>query len=333
MNEQNEPQGYDPSVNQSAFPTAAPTWQPGEASIPPVESSYAYPNSYPMAQPVKPGRATGSRWWIAALVLATALISSGLSAAGSYLVYDANFHSTTVKLIGAAPIIAPTEDSNGDAVIPVSLTVSQDVIKVAAAVAPSIVTITTTGTASNGLRSTSFVGSGSGFVVSANGLIVTNNHVVAGTNSLTVALSNGRTYPATVVKTDPVNDLALVSIKASGLVPVSLGASASVRVGQLAIAVGNPEGTFAETVTSGIISGMDRSISVGDSSTGASEELTGLLQTDAAINPGNSGGPLLDANAAVVGVVTASSANAQGIGFAIPVDKVKALISSVGAGS
>jgi serine protease Do len=202
---------------------------------------------------------------------------------------------------------------------------------VAATAAPSVVVINTTGTASNGFRSATFAGSGSGFIVSTDGLIVTNNHVVSGTNSLSVTLSDGRQFSAAVIKTDPTDDLAVISIKATDLTPISLGSSASVQVGQLAVAVGNPEGTFAESVTSGVISGLNRSITVGDSTSNTTESLSGLLQTDAAINPGNSGGPLLDGTGVVVGVVTASSANAVGLGFAVPVDKVKALLTSLSA--
>jgi S1-C subfamily serine protease len=362
-----EPQIFQPSTDQPDAISPDPTWQPNEAVIPAVEptpeqlassrqpaySPYPYrpepyqPPAYQPASyqppPYQPGagyfgyqqpkapsprRVTGGRWWMAALVLATALISSGVSVTGAYLVYEANSSPAPAKQVGTVPANAAALPSANTQAAPVSLTVSQDVVKVAAAVAPSVVTITTTGTVSNGFRSAGFSGSGSGFIVSANGRIITNNHVVAGTNSLTVLLSDGRSLPATVVKTNPAADLALISIKATGLTPVALGSNANIQVGQLAIAVGNPEGTFAETVTSGIISGLDRSITVGDSSTGSSEDLVGLLQTDAAINPGNSGGPLLDANGTVVGVVTASSSSAQGIGFAIPVDEVKALITS-----
>jgi S1-C subfamily serine protease len=361
MSEQSETAAFEPSPEQSAFLPPAPTWQSTEAVIPPTGPAADRPNpyqapAYPASPyqpepyplpPYQPGagyfsdqpaapaprRATGGRWWVVGLVLVTALISSGLSAAGAYLVYDANSHSSSTKGVESVLTIAPTEAPSTAAVQqPVNLTVSQDVVKVAAAVAPSVVTITTTGTTTAGFRSASFAGSGSGFVVRTNGLIVTNNHVVTGTNSLTVVLPDGRSFPATVVKTDPANDLAVLSIKTTGLSPVSLGTNASVQVGQLAIAVGNPEGTFAETVTSGVISGVNRAITVGDSSTGMSEDLSGLLQTDAAINPGNSGGPLLDASGAVVGVVTASSSNTQGIGFAITVDKVKALIGGLPVG-
>ena len=164
--------------------------------------------------------------------------------------------------------------------------------------------------------------------MSANGLILTNNHVVMGTSTLSVALSDGRTLPATVVQTDSAHDLALIKIAATGLPPVTLGDSAAVQVGQLAIAIGSPLGTFTDSVTSGIVSGLNRSITVGDSSSSFTEDLSGLIQTDAAINPGNSGGPLLDANGNVVGIVTAASSSAQDMGFAIPINQAKAMIAA-----
>jgi serine protease Do len=99
-------------------------------------------------------------------------------------------------------------------------------------------------------------------------------------------------------------------------------------VGQLAITIGSPLGTFTDSVTSGIVSGMNRSITVGDSTSSFTEDLTGLIQTDAAINPGNSGGPLLDANGTVVGIVTASSSGAQDMGFAIPINEAKQMIAA-----
>ncbi len=133
--------------------------------------------------------------------------------------------------------------------------------------------------------------------------------------------------PATVVATDAAHDLALVKVNATGLTPVTLGDSSSVQVGQLAIAIGSPLGTFTDSVTQGIVSGTDRTITVGDRTTRNTENLTGLIQTDAAINPGNSGGPLLDVSGSVIGIITASASNSQGVGFAIPINQAKQLIA------
>ena len=133
---------------------------------------------------------------------------------------------------------------------------------------------------------------------------------------------------ATVVTTDPAHDLALIKVVATGLTAVTLGDSSTVQVGQLAIAIGSPLGTFTDSVTQGIVSGLNRSITVGDPATGAQEALAGLIQTDAAINPGNSGGPLLDASGNVVGIITASASNAQDMGFAISINQAKSMISA-----
>ena len=123
------------------------------------------------------------------------------------------------------------------------------------------------------------------------------------------------------------HDLALIKIDATGLTPVTLGDSSAVAVGQMAIAIGSPLGTFTDSVTQGIVSGTDRSITVGDQATRVQEDLSGLIQTDAAINPGNSGGPLLDAAGSVIGIVTATASGAQDMGFAIPINQAKSLIA------
>jgi S1-C subfamily serine protease len=203
---------------------------------------------------------------------------------------------------------------------------SDTIVRVVNLVKPSVVTITSS--VSGATPNSSGTGVGSGFIVNANGLILTNNHVVAGASSLTVTLSDSREMSATVVTTDPAHDLALVKISATGLTAVTLGDSSNVQVGQMAIAIGSPLGTFTDSVTQGIVSGLNRSITVGDPVTGAQENLSGLIQTDAAINPGNSGGPLLDASGNVVGIITASASNAQDMGFAISINQAKSMISS-----
>ena len=164
--------------------------------------------------------------------------------------------------------------------------------------------------------------------MTSTGLIITNYHVVAGASSLTVTLDDTRTLPGTVVATDPVNDVALVSVSVTGLPPVTLGDSSAVQVGQLAIAIGSPLGTFTDSVTQGVVSGVNRTVTIGDGTTQARQDLTGLIQTDAAINPGNSGGPLLDASGAVVGIITASASSAPSVGFAVPIDQAKAMIAA-----
>jgi serine protease Do len=268
--------------------------------------------------PVAPAGAALARR-LAPIMLAVALLSASLSAIGTYAAI-----TLTARPAGAA---AAAVGAPG-AAQQVNLTQSDAIVRVASLVKPSVVTITSSGTTGFSPFSVPSTGVGSGFIVSADGLILTNNHVVTGATSLTVVLDDSRSLTATVVATDPTHDLALVKVEATGLTPVTLGDSSSVQVGQLAIAIGSPLGTFTDSVTQGIVSGVNRTLTVSDPGTRTQENLTGLIQTDAAINPGNSGGPLLDASGSVIGIITASSSNAQAMGFAIPINQAKAMISA-----
>ncbi len=161
-------------------------------------------------------------------------------------------------------------------------------------------------------------GAGSGVIFTEDGYIITNNHITEGTRKITVELQNGKEYDAVLLGADSENDLALIKIDATGLTPVSLGDSDELVVGQKAIAIGNPLGTLGGTVTEGIVSALDREMTI------EGQQMT-LLQTSAAINPGNSGGGLFDENANLIGVVNSKTAGMEieGLGFAIPVDTVK----------
>ncbi len=161
-------------------------------------------------------------------------------------------------------------------------------------------------------------GQGSGFITDRNGLILTNAHVVSGANEVTVTLRDGRIFTGEVRGIDEPSDLAVVKINGSNLPVAPLGSSAEVQVGDWAIAVGNPLG-LDNTVTLGIISTLNRT----SSQVGIADKRLDFLQTDAAINPGNSGGPLVNQRGEVIGINTAIRADAQGIGFAIPIDKAK----------
>jgi S1-C subfamily serine protease len=143
--------------------------------------------------------------------------------------------------------------------------------------------------------------------------------------SLSVELYDGRTFPAEVIGTDTLTDLAIIHIDASGLGSAPIGSSDALEVGQLAIAIGNPLGTYRDTVTTGVISGLGRQIQAGGIT--SSEKLNHLIQTDAAINPGNSGGPLVNSAGQVIGINTAVASSAQGIGFAIPIDVAKPIMA------
>lgn len=180
------------------------------------------------------------------------------------------------------------------------------------------------------------VGGGSGFIVTQDGLVVTNRHVVDDEEAdYTVVLSNGQEFPAKVISKDSLNDLAIVKIqpkeggsKLLEFVPAQFGDSSALKVGQRVLAIGNALAEYQNTVTAGIISAMGREIVAGDGR-GSSETLSGLLQTDAAINPGNSGGPLVNLAGEVIGVNVAIAASANGIGFAIPANDVKPVVTSV----
>jgi len=165
--------------------------------------------------------------------------------------------------------------------------------------------------------------SGSGFIVSADGYIVTNNHVVEGATAVQVIVA-GETDPidAVVVGTDATTDIAVLKIDRTGLPYVTLGDSDSLQVGELAVAIGNPFGELAGSVTVGVISALDREISINNST-------YNLLQTDASINSGNSGGPLVNSYGEVIGITNAKVSEGEGIGFAIPINDIKTVIEDL----
>jgi S1-C subfamily serine protease len=171
---------------------------------------------------------------------------------------------------------------------------------------------------------------GSGFIVDNNGLIITNKHVATAdpNATYTVITSDGKEYKVEKIYIDPSgNDIAILKIKTSGLTPIQLGDSTNLQLGEPVYAIGTPLGEFTNTVTSGIISGLGRGITAGSVYEGYVEKLDNVIQTDAPINPGNSGGPLINFQGAVIGINTAVSTEGQNIGFAIPVNIVKSVLS------
>ncbi|MBI4363710.1 MAG: trypsin-like peptidase domain-containing protein [Candidatus Doudnabacteria bacterium] len=172
------------------------------------------------------------------------------------------------------------------------------------------------------------VGGGSGFLIASDGLIVTNKHVVSDEQAqYTMVTNDGKTFEAKVLSRDPVNDLALVKIEGKDFPTLALGDSSKTQIGQKVIAIGNSLAQYQNTVTTGVVSGIGRTIIASGSSFG-SEQLEGVIQTDAAINPGNSGGPLLDIGGSVIGINTAIDSQGQLVGFAIPVNDLKKDIES-----
>ncbi len=223
----------------------------------------------------------------------------------------------TAVMLGATTTTEAPRPAPQPAVAPAELGVADDrVAAVAEAVLPAVVRVDIDGRTARG--------NGSGVVYRSDGLIVTNHHVVSGRGDLTVVFADGATEPAEVLGSDALNDLAVLAVDAEDLPTVAVGAAESLRVGELAVAVGSPFG-LEGTVTAGVVSALDRGIDV-DGPGGQNLTLPRVIQTDAPINPGNSGGPLVDGDGRLIGInsaiLTAGRPANAGVGFAIPVDIV-----------
>ena len=195
---------------------------------------------------------------------------------------------------------------------------SMSLQQISSVVSPSVVAITTEQMSGSQTWFGGYYvqsGAGSGVIISQDGYILTCAHVVDGATSVKVQLQNGETYDASIVGSDATSDIAVLKIEAAGLTPAVIGDSDALAVGETVVAVGNPLGTLSNTVTDGIISALNREVTVEDN------DMT-LLQTNASISPGNSGGGLFNANGELIGIVNAKSSysEAEGIGFAIPID-------------
>ncbi len=201
--------------------------------------------------------------------------------------------------------------------------VEGSIAEVANRLAPAVVSILVEGRSSS-------VSAGTGMIITSDGYILTNKHVVDGARSITIITDNNDTYEnVKLVGTDPTNDVAILKVNAKDLPTVTLGDSKTIIIGQQVIAIGNALGQYQNTITSGIISGLGRSLTAYSSDYSMSEELSDMIQTDAAINAGNSGGPLVNAAGEVIGINTAVSSEGSNLGFAIPISSVKGLIKSV----
>jgi S1-C subfamily serine protease len=262
----------------------------------------------------------------ARLILVSAVLSAALASGG-----------TAALLLVSAPAAGPaasapiaTASSAARATTPAGAAVTQldasdAVAAVATAAEPSVVTIAAT----SGGRTAS--AGGSGIIVSADGLILTTAIVAPSDTTYAVLLFDEHETSARVVAADAAHGLVLLRADATGLTPATIGTGGDLIVGQLVVAVGSPLGEFTDTVTAGIVSGLDRSIDLRDPSTGRRVTLDGLVQTDAAINTGSSGGPLLDATGTVVGIIVTSAGDGEGIGFAIPIGDALAILAGVEA--
>ena len=297
-------------TDRVAVPTTAAPAQPAALTPPAIQPAPAGGRG-PSRR-----RAAAGPGFVAGAVLASAFLAS----AGTYVVTNAGSHTTTSITPAASTTTTLTS----------SVASQGSVVDIVKAVSPAVVTIVAEGATetdpTTGQTGTG-TATGSGVIFDANGLILTNHHVVAGDPSkLTVNLKDGRSFDASVYGIDTLTDLAIVKVDASGLPTAPIGDSSTVQVGQQAIAIGSPLGTFTDSVTSGIISAIGRSIPV------ESGVLTNLIQTDTAINPGNSGGPLLDPSGKVIGINTAGAGQSQGINFAIPINIARPLLAQASAG-
>jgi S1-C subfamily serine protease len=198
---------------------------------------------------------------------------------------------------------------------------SRAVTRVAEEVGPSVVAINVRKNSAR--RGTGGEGAGSGVIVTPDGFVLTNNHVVEGSDSLEVSLTEGRSLQAQIVGTDPATDLAVIRIVDGSLPAAILGDSDQLRVGQMVIAIGNPLG-FQSTVSAGVISALGRSLR-----SQSGRLIDNVIQTDVALNPGNSGGPLVDSRGRVIGINTAMIYMAQGISFSIPINTARWVVSEL----
>lgn len=269
----------------------------------------------PAGEPPRKKRGAGKR--ILAGVLALVLVAA-VSFGGGYAGYlVASKNGGQAVMYQAAPSGSATSTSSS----------TGSLADVASAVSPSVVVVTTEQLVTNNYfwgGQQVLSGAGSGVILTTDGYIVTNYHVVEGAQQITVTLHDDSTYTATVVGADQQSDIALLKIDATGLTPAVLGDSDNVQVGEVVIAVGNPMGTLGGTVTDGIVSALNRDISV------EGNQMT-LMQTSAAISPGNSGGGLFNTNGELIGIVNAkySDEDAEGLGFAIPVNTMKTVVQDL----
>ena len=274
----------------------------------------------------KPRKSSGAAKSIVTVLLCV-LLGGGAGFLGGY--YAKGGSRTIILQQTQTPTPKSTEQTVFDGTVFTQSQAGSDdpltIAEIAAKVQPAVVEVTTeTVTTDSRLKQYVSKGAGSGVIFRQDGYIVTNNHVIDSAGKITVTLHNGASYEASVIGTDEQTDLAVLKIDAENLDIAQFGDSSSLIVGQTAVAVGNPLGTLGGTVTNGIISALDREITID------SETMT-LLQTNAAVNPGNSGGGLFDAHGTLIGIVNAKSSgeNLEGLGFAIPVNTVKTVITDL----
>ena len=258
---------------------------------------------------------------VIAIVLACAIIGTGCGFGGAALYRSSTRQTVTLQQSDRAPVTVSVKQVDGQT--------KMEPAEVYASTVNSVVSINTTATAGTNIfgQTVETASAGSGFIISSDGYIVTNYHVVKGATSVKVTLYSGDTYDATVIGGDSDYDVAVIKINASGLPAVTLGNSADVNVGDTVLAIGNPLGELTFSMSQGIVSCCDRAINVDGTP-------FNMIQVDASINPGNSGGPLVNLYGEVVGIVSAkyssySNTTVEGLGFAIPISDVQAIITDI----
>lgn len=291
-------------------------------------------NAQPV-QPAQPVKAKNSKLRLAALAISFSLLGGALGTGGTFAALKAfgnNVGTASATKTNGTTVIKTADDS-GKAVA--MQTVKTNGTQLTASQVyqnnvNSTVGITTEITTNYFGYKTTAAASGSGFIITDDGYIVTNHHVIEGANSVKVTLYDNTQYDAEIVGSDESNDIAVLKIDASGLTPVTLGDSEALSVGDNVVAIGNPLGELTFTLTSGVVSAKDRSITTSNS------VMMNLIQTDCAINSGNSGGALFNMYGEVVGVTNAkyssnssTEASIDNIGFAIPINTVKDIITSI----
>ena len=294
-----EVQRYGPVISRDPGPSTG-------------QAAGAWSSRSPSAVTAAPPRRGLSAFAVIGLAVVAGILSGALSAVAI---------SNMVREPAITGGDRATETPDTDNVNDVRIDESSAVIAAVEKVTPAVVTIRSSGAGFLGAQS----GTGSGFVYHPDGWILTNRHVVEDAGELVIELNDGREFAGEVYGIDTLTDLAIVKIDATELPSAPIGTSADLESGQLAIAIGNPLG-YENTVTTGVVSGLGRQIQASDATQTSAETLRNLIQTDAAINPGNSGGPLVNSAGQVIGVNTAVSTTAQGLGFAIPIDVAKPIM-------
>ena len=258
---------------------------------------------------------------VIAIVLACAIIGTGCGFGGAALYRSSTRQTVTLQQSDRTPVTVSVKQVDGQT--------KMEPAEVYASTVNSVVSINTTATAGTNIfgQTVETASAGSGFIISPDGYIVTNYHVVKGATSVKVTLYSGDTYDATVIGGDSDYDVAVIKINAGGLPAVTLGNSADVNVGDTVLAIGNPLGELTFSMSQGIVSCCDRAINVDGTP-------FNMIQVDASINPGNSGGPLVNLYGEVVGIVSAkyssySNTTVEGLGFAIPISDVQAIITDI----